>query len=473
MTRAVFHSTILQHDMLREGDGVVAALSGGPDSTALLCLLIGVSRELRLRIHGAHFNHGLRGSEADEDEAFVRLQCKRLEVPFTSARAGQPPGKGENMEQWAREARYRFLEEVRDELGFRRIALGHNRDDLAETLLMRLIRGSGLSGLACLRPVREDGMIRPMLGLSRADVLLFLEELGESYREDSSNRDLRRLRNRVRHELIPLLERKYNPRIGERLARTAGLVQDDEDQLELAASVELSRLLAEGEGPVEMSCRRLLDLPAALARRVVRGALHRSLGHLRSVDRSHVEAVLDLASGAAGEKSLDLPGDVRALVSYDRLIFETGPAMGAPDPWQRPLAIPGRTTIEECGLEAVVSLGSGPEILAGQVAEWPDVSTTVLLDGTAVGEVGLVLRSCRPGDRYCPAGAPGSRKVSRMLIDDQVPRHRRWRVPLLAAGDQPIWLPGHRPEARWGWQAGSGAACLRLELRPAGSCEGE
>lgn len=472
MARSVFQTTILEHQMLCEGDGVVAALSGGPDSIALVRLLLDAAVKLRLRIHGAHFNHGLRGAEADGDEAFVRQQCRRLGVPCTTARAGSPPDKGENVEQWAREARYRFLEEVRSTLGFRRIALGHNRDDLAETFLMRLLRGSGLSGLACLRPVREDGVIRPMLGLSRAEVLVFLEELEQPYRVDSSNRDPDRLRNRVRHELLPLLERKYNPRIRERLADTAGLVLGDEDQLELAAEGELERLVEDQErvSPVELPGRRLLDLPAALARRVVRGALRRSVGHLRSIDRGHVEAVLRLAAAeGGGEKSIDLPGDVLVRVSYGRLIIDAGPGGHDFGQWCRPLAIPGRTRLEECGLTAVVTLEPGPEPPEDRDLEWPDVRTTVLLDGAVAQEACLVMRSCRPGDRYCPAGAPGSRKISRMLIDDQVPRHRRPLTPLLAVGEEPIWLPGHRPAARWGWRDGSGASCLRLELCPDGT----
>jgi len=230
MTRGLFQATLLEHHMLRKGDGVVAAISGGPDSTALLCLLLDIRHEWRLQVHGVHFNHGLRGAESDEDEAFVRRQCRRLDVPFTSVRAEDPPAGG-NIEQWARENRYRFLERVRADLGLEKIALGHTRDDLAETFLMRLIRGSGLTGLACLRPVRDGGLIRPMIGLTRADVLSYLEERGESFREDSSNRDTVRVRNRVRHELLPLMERKYNPRIMERLAITASLVRDDEDRL--------------------------------------------------------------------------------------------------------------------------------------------------------------------------------------------------------------------------------------------------
>jgi len=174
-----------------------------------------------------------------------------------------------------------------------------------------------------------------------------------------------------------------------------------------------------------------------------------------------VEAVLRLArAGDRGEKRLDLPGAVEVRVSYGRLFFKAGPGREIPGRWSRPLKIPGRTILDECGLEAVATLGPGPETTDG----WPDTRTTALLCADAVESSELILRSCRPGDRYCPAGAPGSRKISRMLIDDQVPRHRRPLVPVLAAGDEPIWLPGRLPAARWCWRADAGACCLRIDV---------
>lgn len=464
MSRDVFQTTITEHQMLCKGDGVVAALSGGPDSTALLCLLLDVQSEWQLRIHGAHLNHGLRGAEADRDEVFVREQCRRLGVPLTSARAGAPP-ESENLEQWAREARYGFLQQVRSDLGFGKIATGHTRNDLAETFLMRLLRGSGLTGLACLRPVREGGLIRPMIALTRENVLAYVEQCGEPFREDSSNLDTGRIRNRLRHELIPLLERKYNPRIIERLAVTADLVRDDEDRLASSAASAMEQLSVErGEdGSLTVGCADLLGLPAALARRIVRQVISecQGQGHLRRIDRSHVEAVLRLAaSGDRGEKRMDLPGTIGVRAAYGKLVIGNLPRPEVPERWSVALEIPGRTLFEPCGLEILATIGPGPDVTAG----WPDPRTTVLLDAEAASIEGLVLRSCRPGDRYCPAGAPGRRKLGRMLIDDRVPRQNRQLVPVLTAGDEPIWLPGRLPAAGWCWLADSGAACLRIDL---------
>jgi tRNA(Ile)-lysidine synthase len=217
---------------------------------------------------------------------------------------------------------------------------------------------------------------------------------------------------------------------------------------------------------LEVSRARLNGLPAALARRVVREALRQCAGHLRGVDRGHVEAVLDLAAGAGGEKRLDLPGDLGVRAAYGRLVFDGGAPQGDHVPWSRLLQVPGVTPLVECGLEAVASLGRGPEALDGDGPGWPDPGHTVLLDAERAVAAGLVLRSCRPGDRYRPAGSPGSRKVARMLIDDRVPRSRRLLVPLLAAGEEPVWLPGHRPAEQWGWRPGRGRPCLRLELKP-------
>ncbi len=420
---------------------------------------------LQLEIHGAHLNHGLRGAEADGDEAFVRSLCRENGVSFTTERAASPPDTG-NLEQWARGVRYRFLEEVRGRLGFQRIALGHTRDDLAETVLMRLIRGSGLTGLACLRPVREGGLIRPMIDLTRDQLLAYLETIEQPFRMDSSNNDLHRLRNRVRHELIPSLERNYNPRIKERLAVTAGLIRDDDEWLEREAGRELARLTdGADDGPLSLPGGMLLELPTALARRVVRRALACSAGHLRRIDRRHVEAVLELAAARSSEeKRLQLPGELLVRYSRGRLLFEIDP-VGTPEPWSCQLAIPGQTRLAACGLVAVASVGPGPE----EAGEWPGSAVAVaLLDAGRATAAGLVLRSNRPGDRYRPSGTPGRRKISRMLIDDGVPRYRRHAVPLLVAGEEVIWLPGHLPRADWCWKEGMETGCLRLDLLPAG-----
>jgi len=464
MVRDLFKSTITRYQMLRDGDGVVAALSGGPDSTALLCLLTELAGPMGLRVRGAHYNHGLRGAESDGDEAFVREQCRRRGVALTVEHAPTPPAAGENVEQWAREARYRFFERVRAGHDLDRIALGHTRDDLAETLLMRLLRGSGLSGLACLRPVRGDGVIRPLIGIPRSGVLALLDELGQPYREDSSNRDMVRLRNRVRHELLPLLERNYNPRAAERLADTVGLLLDDEAFLQRQAVETLERMLIEDDGGQALSRTALADLPPALGRRVVREALRRCRGDLRGLDRGHVESVIALAaSGAGGEKRLDLPGGLVVRTVYHRLAFEAADPSPDTGGWSRPLTIPGSTRLEACGLMAVATVESAPA--AGGEDGWPDPGTTVLLDAAAIGEAEKILRSWKPGDRYRPEGAPGSRKVARMLIDARVPRHRRNRVPLLVVDGEPVWVPGHRPAEGCGWRPEKGGACIRLELR--------
>lgn len=464
MARDLFQSTITRYRMLRKGDGVVAALSGGPDSTALLCLLRELAGTMELRVHGAHFNHGLRGAESDGDEAFVRDQCSRLGVPLSVEHAASAPAAGDNIEQWAREVRYRFLEQVRAAEGLDRIALGHTRDDLAETLIMRLLRGSGLSGLACLRPVRGDGVIRPLVGVTRAGVLELLEELDQPFREDSSNRDMGRLRNRVRQELLPLLERNYNPQARERLADTAALLLDDEDLLQGHARETLERFDAPGEGSDTLPREALALLPPALARRVVRLALRRCRGDLRGVGRGHVESVIALAaSGTGRQKTIDLPGGLVVRAVYDRLVLEGGSPAPAPGAWSRPLAVPGTTPLEACGLVAVVTIEPAPG--AGGSAGWPDLDTTVLLDAGALGDEGVILRSWRPGDRYRPAGAPGRRKVGRMFIDDRVPRHRRSRVPLLDVGGEPVWVPGHRPAEGFAWRPEKSGACIRLELR--------
>jgi len=291
------------------GQAVVVGLSGGADSVALLDALALLAGRRGFRVVAAHLDHALRKGSA-EDAAFCRSLCQRLGVPFhtavadVSARARRERG---GLEQAARRERYAFLHRVREETGAGAIAVGHTRDDQAETLLMRLLRGAGATGLGGMRP-RVGDVIRPLLGVSRDEVLAYLRDRGLGWREDPTNTDLRYLRNRVRHELLPYLEARFNPALREGLARTAALLADEAVHLRGEADGLLDRIARTEGATVVLDPSALAGAPPSVARMVVRQALRRT-GGLARVRAVHVERILELArSEDAAGRRLPLPG---------------------------------------------------------------------------------------------------------------------------------------------------------------------
>jgi len=314
------------------GGTLVVGLSGGADSVALLDALASLRRRRGFRVVAAHLDHGLRAGSAD-DAAFCAGLCRRLDVPLRAgsadvrARAARERG---GLEQAARRDRYAFLRRVRDEEGAVAVAVAHTRDDQAETLLLRLLRGAGATGLAGMRP-RSADILRPLLTVSRQEVLAHLRERGLDWREDPTNADVTHRRNRVRHELIPYLEERFNPQVRAALARTAAVLADEAAHVRAEAEALLGRIAREEGGALVMRRVPLAEAPTAVARAAVRQALLRK-GGLGQVSALHVDRVLHLARAKAPSgRRLPLPGGREARFTRDdvRLERRTGPGTKA------------------------------------------------------------------------------------------------------------------------------------------------
>jgi tRNA(Ile)-lysidine synthase len=309
------------------GEVVLLALSGGADSVALLDALCLLRRRRGFRVAAAHLDHRLRPGSGD-DAAFCRALCERLDVPLHVGQAdvaARARREGGGLEQAARRERYGFLRRVQREIGAVAIAVAHTRDDQAETLLMHLLRGSGATGLGGMRP-RGGAVLRPLLGLSRREVLAHLRERGLAWCEDPTNADPGLLRNRVRHELLPYLEARFNPRLRDGLARTAGLLADEAAYLRAQADALLERIATFDGEAVELEHAWLARVPAAVARVAIRQALLRA-GGLRGVRAVHVERILALA-GATTAGRLPLPGGRE--VRYRRGVLRLEPRPAGP-----------------------------------------------------------------------------------------------------------------------------------------------
>lgn len=448
MTSKGILETIRQERLFAPGDRVVVGVSGGPDSVCLLHALVRLAGELDLHLTAVHIHHGLRGAEADRDQAYTEELCRSLGVEckvFARDVRALAEEQGIGTEEAGRLYRYECFERVRDEIraAFRadttvRIAVAQNRNDRAETVLFRLLRGTGPDGLAAMEAERADGLVRPLLSVDRTDIEAYCTAQGLAPCVDRSNREPVYARNRIRLELLPLLARDYNPDVVGALDRLSRIAAEDRAYFARAVE-ELCRetgVLASGR----LSRAYYAGLPPSLGKRLVARILQ-ELGLAQDLAASHLDgADRLLRNGSPGNRAV-FPKGYRMVLSTDEgRFYADRPETAAA--FERPVRIPGETPIPETGGILYCSvLPADPETakrLAGPYKifiDWPAV------DGP---EPVLTVRSRRPGDRFSPLGMAGTRKVQDVLVDAKVPREERDRIPLLCDRRGILWIAGLR-----------------------------
>ena len=413
---------------LEPGTRVLAALSGGADSTAMTVLLSDALHQGQIGgLCAAHFHHGLRGAEADRDAAFSEGLCRSLSIPFYGERADVAAAareRGESVETAARALRYGFLFRTADACGADVIAVAHNLDDQAETVLMHLIRGSGTDGLAGMRP-RSGRIVRPLLHVPHQDLVDLLTERGIAWCEDSTNALEDATRNRVRHTLMPVLT-TFNPRIREGLARTAALAASDADALGRLADDLLARSMRDGGHDTAM----LRTAPEAVRRRAVRQLLLAEAlpEGLTGQDILRVEDLLEKTSGTR----MELRGGRVAMLDGQVL------RIGAPREGKEfcvTLSVPG-TTVFPGG--SIITRAAAFRLPADGSEAYVSLDA---MPGDAV------IRTRRPGDRFHPLGGPGTRLLSDVMTDRHVPPSKR-DIPLICSGNEVLWMPGYTVSER-------------------------
>ncbi len=473
--------TVETYNLIAPGDGVVVGVSGGPDSLCLLHVLLRLRDEHQydLRLHVAHLNHGARGAEADADAEFVAAIAAEWNLPLTIEKRDVPAlARAHKLafEEAARRVRYAFLTQMTGEIGMHKIAVGHNADDQAETVLMHFLRGAGPAGLRGMLPLtpitdyrlltpflqpptsnlQPPTLIRPLLKIPRSEIERYCADHNLTPRFDRSNLDTTYFRNRLRHELLPLLE-TYNPNVRARLCHTAAVVAADYELLTQLRERAWAKVVRE-----ELEAAIIFDrvdwraLPVALQRATLRQAAYRLRRSLRDVDFVHVEKARHVGLRGQTGAQATLPMGLALTVGYDTLTLgdagDAGPPPDEPLLWSdEPLQVqlPGTTPLPSAPLRA----GPRPqwklqaEVLeewnAAQIADNPDPWTAYFDADTFAGP--LVLRPRRRGDRFQPQGMGGhSVKLSAFMTNLKIPRAWRDHVPLLAAGDRVVWVCGRR-----------------------------
>ncbi|HXJ93036.1 MAG TPA: tRNA lysidine(34) synthetase TilS [Terriglobia bacterium] len=459
-----WRAAVKRAGLFHPGDRVGVAVSGGPDSMLLLDFMKEYSPEAGLTLAVLHFNHRLRGAESDEDERFVRTGAERLGIDFLCSGAPVKELARErkmNIESVARELRYRFFGSFLREGKLNKVATAHTANDQAETVLLRLLRGTGTRGLGGIRLVVQvpgGQVVRPFLGLTRPEVEAEVARRAIVFRTDASNLDASLARNRVRQQVLPLLSREFNPGVVRTLAAFADRALADEAFLDAQSRQCADELVVQASGALTINCRRLNELPSAIARRVLRQGLEQlrtlsteSQGAPRlwdsrpAVTHAEIESVSHLASIGQSGKRLRLGGDIMVRREFDLLIIEKPQNQAAfPETPHRhkfayPLQLPADVAVSELGLRLKFRLADMGGTLAAKTeyTGW----NGVWLDAGCVS-ARLILRNWRPGDRVGPAASARPLKLKELFQRRRIPSWQRPYWPVLEAANEIIWAKG-------------------------------
>ena len=428
--------TIKKYRMFSPGARIVVGVSGGPDSTTLLHLLFRLKSLYNLHLWGAYLDHQLREKEVEEEIAWVRRLTSKLKIPVIISSFNVPLLMKEeklSLEEAARIARYKFLNEVAHKLKANIIAVGHTASDQIETLLLHLLRGSGMQGF-CGIPPRRERIIRPLIEVFREEIIEYCREYGLRFCVDSSNKETMFLRNKIRLQLIPYLC-QYNPQIKKSILKTIEILREENEYLEKETERIFKSLIEEeNEEEIVLNDEEFSSYPVALQRRIIRKAIFQVKGNLRKIQFSHIDSFLKLEK-EKGCKRISLPENLLLQRDYGKLSVRKKKDKEA-GLSSRKLTIPGEIDLPEIGLKLRT------EIIYRRPSSFPEGGEEVYLDLDKL-KGPLVLRRRLKGDRFRPLGMNGSKKIKDFFIDLKIPREKRDKIPLLVNGERIVWVVGY------------------------------
>ena len=430
---------IKKYNLIENGDNVVIGLSGGPDSMALLYVLLDIV-EIDFNIYIAHVNHGVRGDDALADEIFVKNLAKKLNLPYYSTRVNMEQyakDKGISSEEAGRELRYGFFRKILAELGGGKIAVAHNKNDQAETLLMRLLRGTGIDGLRGMDFISDD-IIRPILNIERSEIEKFLKDRNIETRLDKTNLEPIYNRNKIRLELIPYIEENFNPNIIDTLWRTSRIATIDSDFLEEYTKKAYDKIVKKkGKHSIILNRELFLKEEQSIQQRIIRNTIININGSIQGISEKHVVNILDLFREGDTGKSIDIIDNLVAKTSYNEIIIEKKEDFNPKD-YLYEILIEDTTYIEDLGLEITTELTTVDKVNFNNIDRFTKYFDYNKIDGK------LYIRNRKPGDRFVPYGMKGSKKIKDYFIDEKIPKDERNKIPILIDNKNIIWIMGLR-----------------------------
>ena len=443
--KKLVRKTIKEHKMIDEFDKIVVGVSGGHDSMSLLYVLESLKKELGFEMVVAHINHGIRGKQADEDEEYVRNISKELNLPFYSCKVNMDDYAKEykiTSEEAGREIRYNFFRKILKDVDGTKIAVAHNRNDQAETLMMRFMRGTGIDGLRGMEFETRE-IIRPLLDIERKDIEEYCKELNVSPRIDPTNAMPIYGRNKVRIELIPYIEKTFNSAIINTLSRTSEIMKIDSDFLMIYSEEKfIESLNKSDEISVTLDINKINCFHESIKTRVIRRAIEELNSSLKGIEKKHIEDILKLIKSDKTGKSIDITNNIRVKTSYDNLIIEKNEQIEKLS-FNYNIDIGCVKTIDELNSEiksSVCSLKDANVDLNNNLVKCFDYDNI---------KSSIHIRNRQNGDKFIPSGMTGNKKLKDFFIDEKIPKEVRNKIPLVLDGENIMWVVGYRTSEKY------------------------
>lgn len=431
--------TIKENKLILDSDNIIVGVSGGPDSMALLSVLYELKDNLNFNLYVAHINHGTREGESDIDEEYVRDYCNKLNIKFYSKNVNLKKYSKENKlseEEAGRVIRYEFFRSIIKKLGKGKIAVAHNKNDQAETFILRLLRGSGIDGLKGMTYLNND-IIRPLLDITRDEIEKYLSENDIEFRIDKTNLLPIYTRNKVRLELIPYLIKNFNKNIIDTLSRTSKLMKIDSDYLNLEASKYFEDILISYKGDkIALCSSKFNSLHLSMKTRILRLGFEKLNGSVKNLEEKHIRSIIKLVSDGKTGKSINITNNIRVYNEYDKFIFMINNNKKQEE-FSYILNIDDTTNIKELNILVKTRIiDSSSKILQNKpFIKYFDYDKII---------GGIYLRNKRNGDKFVPKGMKGSKKLKDFFIDEKVPREQRDKIPIIHDDKNIIWIVGYR-----------------------------
>lgn len=447
--------TIHKYNLIKKGETLIVGISGGPDSVCLLHLLYNLKEKLNIKIYGAHINHMIRGEQSDKDQEYVKHLCEELGISLFQRNYNIKEiafKRGISHEEAGREVRYEFFELCSQEVKADKIAVAHNKSDQAETILMNIIRGTGIDGLKGMNHCRGK-VIRPLLDISREEIEMYCEEHKLKPRLDSTNLEDIYTRNRIRLNLIPYIDELFDTKVVNSIYRMSLLVRDDYDFIDYYTDEQYQQCVLKTEkDAIYLLIEQVSKRHPALIKRIIRKTIFNLKGSLKEIESIHVEDVFKLCTEGRTGSVIHLPQDIRAEKSYNVLkIFRYNHKEYIPD-FEKPVIIPGTTELFEqkflikADIIDICCIDSNTKEKLGFIENYKNIGYNSLIQffDYDILTMGINIRNRRNGDIFNPYKSSGTKKLKEFFIDNKIPRDIRRKIPLISLENEIVWIVGYK-----------------------------